>query len=212
MADFNYADYLTNLLILQYHNKPRAKATIKACTKWFPIDLIFAVRDGFSIDTAVGKQLDIIGKYIDVDRYYTNASSQPSTLSDDDFRKLLKLKAIVNTGSGTDYGIDSALRETFGSDIRAVDDIDANGHHTMSMTYYIRDTLQDLAYAAIQKGCLPKPLGVQLNSPVFVSEEDLFGFVTYTDQTHPFKTGFKDYEDRVDTDGEMLTFDRVRDL
>lgn len=65
--------YFTNLLILQYKNKPRAKATIEALTRnafsdtqnnIFPIE----VQNAYDLDTAVGEQLDVLGKYLGYDR------------------------------------------------------------------------------------------------------------------------------------------------
>lgn len=65
--------YFTNLLILQYKNKPKAKATIEALTRnafsdtqnnIFPIE----VQNAYNLDTAVGKQLDVLGKYLGYDR------------------------------------------------------------------------------------------------------------------------------------------------
>ena len=65
--------YFVNLLILQYRNKPKAKATIETLAehtfsdsqgKIFPLE----VQGSYSLDTAVGKQLDTIGKYIGYDR------------------------------------------------------------------------------------------------------------------------------------------------
>lgn len=65
--------YFTNLLILQYKNKPRAKATIETLTRnafsdtqnnIFPIE----VQNAYNLDTAVGKQLDLLGKYLGYDR------------------------------------------------------------------------------------------------------------------------------------------------
>lgn len=65
--------YFTNLLILQYKNKPKAKATIEALTrnafsdttgKIFPIE----VQNSYNLDTAVGTQLDVLGKYLGKDR------------------------------------------------------------------------------------------------------------------------------------------------
>lgn len=65
--------YFTNLLILQYKNKPKAKATIEALTrnafsdttgKIFPIE----VQNSYDLDTAVGTQLDVLGKYLGKDR------------------------------------------------------------------------------------------------------------------------------------------------
>ena len=64
-------DYYANLLIIQYRNQPKAKATIQAIVKAFIADnIILNIRDAFNIDTAVGVQLDTLGKYIGVNRYY----------------------------------------------------------------------------------------------------------------------------------------------
>jgi hypothetical protein len=61
--------YYSNLLILQYHDKPNAKAHVEAIARECIADqLISQVLNGFSIDTAIGKQLDIIGKYVGVPR------------------------------------------------------------------------------------------------------------------------------------------------
>ena len=61
--------YFTNLLILQYRNKPKAKATIETLATnlfsndtggIFPLD----VENAYDLDNASQKQLDVIGKYI----------------------------------------------------------------------------------------------------------------------------------------------------
>jgi len=66
-------DYYVNLLIVQYHGKPKARATIEAYVKEVIGDgILFDIRDAFSVDTAVGVQLDVIGKYVGVDRFYKN--------------------------------------------------------------------------------------------------------------------------------------------
>jgi len=66
-------EYFINLLILQYRNKPKARATIEALAratldggddKIFPIE----VQNAYDLDTATGKQLDVLGKYIGYDR------------------------------------------------------------------------------------------------------------------------------------------------
>ena len=65
-------DYYTNLLIVQYHSKPKAKATIELLVEEALVNnILFDIRDAFDIETAVGAQLDILGKYIGVDRNYT---------------------------------------------------------------------------------------------------------------------------------------------
>lgn len=65
-------EYYVNLLIIQYNNKPNAQATIAALINQLLADnVFFDVVNGYDIDTAVGAQLDIIGKYVGVDRFYT---------------------------------------------------------------------------------------------------------------------------------------------
>lgn len=70
-------DYYSNLLIIQYNDKPKAKATVELfVAAILGIDsnsgnqLIEAIRDGFDIDTAVGVQLDVAGKIVGVDRLF----------------------------------------------------------------------------------------------------------------------------------------------
>lgn len=67
-------EYYANLLIIQYNGKPKAQAHIK-----FLVDLIFAnvillqIQEAFDWRTAVGAQLDIIGKWVGVTRNYNGS-------------------------------------------------------------------------------------------------------------------------------------------
>lgn len=64
-------DYYVNLLIIQYHNKPKARATIEALVKEAVASGIFLdIRDAYSVETAVGVQLDVIGQYVGVNRFF----------------------------------------------------------------------------------------------------------------------------------------------
>ena len=64
-------DYYSNLLIIQYNGKQKASATIKMIANLILANLlILQIRDGFDWRTAVGVQLDIIGKWIGVTRDY----------------------------------------------------------------------------------------------------------------------------------------------
>lgn len=64
-----------NLLIVQYHDQPRAIATIKANIEILLSNmLLWKIRDCWDIDDTelcVGTQLDIIGKWVGLDRFYT---------------------------------------------------------------------------------------------------------------------------------------------
>jgi hypothetical protein len=67
----NLLEYYQNLLIIQYNGKNKASATIKMIANLILANLlILQVRDGFSWRTAVGYQLDIIGKWLGVTRDY----------------------------------------------------------------------------------------------------------------------------------------------
>lgn len=63
--------YYSNLLIIQYHNKPKAKALIELCmNEILASGVALDVLNGYDLETAVGHQLDILGKYIGTDRFY----------------------------------------------------------------------------------------------------------------------------------------------
>ena len=65
----NVENYYADLLIIQYRNKPKARATIKLGANLYMADgLIFDLNNILDIDTAVGPQLDIIGKILGCDR------------------------------------------------------------------------------------------------------------------------------------------------
>lgn len=64
--------YYTDLLIIQYNDRPKARATISLMVEEMLANgVITDIRDAFNIDTAVGEQLDILGKYIGLSRTYS---------------------------------------------------------------------------------------------------------------------------------------------
>lgn len=63
-------EYYTDLLIIQYNGKPRARATIRQLAEIMMMNgVFFDVLNGFNIETAVGKQLDVLGQYTGVSRF-----------------------------------------------------------------------------------------------------------------------------------------------
>lgn len=65
-------NYYVNLLIIQYHNQPKAKATIAALINSLISGAIaLQVLNGYDVYTAIGHQLDILGKYADINRFYS---------------------------------------------------------------------------------------------------------------------------------------------
>lgn len=64
-------NYYVNLLIIQYHDKPKARAVIALLIQMLWADMIiYQIRDAFDWKTAKGKQLDIIGAWLGVSRFY----------------------------------------------------------------------------------------------------------------------------------------------
>ncbi len=64
--------YYVNLLIIQYHDKPKAQATIALyADALLANNIMDDIQNAYSVETAVGKQLDVIGKYVGVSRYYS---------------------------------------------------------------------------------------------------------------------------------------------
>jgi len=69
--DILKTDEYTKLIIIQYKNKEKAYKTIKLFVKeLFANDIYFKVQDAFNLETAIGVQLDILGKYVGIDRFY----------------------------------------------------------------------------------------------------------------------------------------------
>lgn len=63
--------YYSNLLIIQYHNKPKAISEIELLSNTMTGDYLIAdLIDLLDVDIAVGQQLDFIGKIVGIDRFY----------------------------------------------------------------------------------------------------------------------------------------------
>lgn len=62
-------DFYTARLVLQYRTLPKATATMQILSRAGVAEMILSqIGPAFDLDTAVGKQLDIIGKYVGVPR------------------------------------------------------------------------------------------------------------------------------------------------
>jgi hypothetical protein len=62
-------EYYVDLLLYQYNNLPKAKATIDLLVGAILVDLLPKdIETAFDLETAIGSQLDIIGEYIGLNR------------------------------------------------------------------------------------------------------------------------------------------------
>jgi hypothetical protein len=142
------------------------------------ITLPLAVQDGFNLtgnNLAVGKQLDILGKYAGVTRSGIGLSGQAITLGDADFLQLILMAVAKNTSGSSLYDIQQILVKFFPGLIKVFDT------KNMSLNYYIATALGsfDLIEMVITQGVIPRPMAVNipfvLFSPII---DNFFGFRT----------------------------------
>ena len=241
-------NYYTGLLIIQYATQPKAQAHIALIATTLLASAIYLdVLNGYDLDTAVGIQLDVLGKYQDVDRYYTeidlenyfsytsysevNPDALPkfgysnylnfggydyngtltysdiveekNTLSDADFRTLIKLAIIQNTNDYSITGLDTAIFDLFGVTIHK------ESAQNMAMWYFIQDANTPLIQAIIAKKMLPSPMAVGLGI-AFVNSLGTFGFANYQTGQPSFAYGFSTYANYGTLPGQILTYDNLQ--
>lgn len=75
-------EYYADLLILQYRNKPKARETVKTGVDIYLGDgVVMQLADILNIDTAIGAQLDIIGKILGCPRNVPGINNQSKFFS-----------------------------------------------------------------------------------------------------------------------------------
>jgi hypothetical protein len=169
-------EYYVNLLIIQYANKAKARATIDALVRPVVMDKVtLDVQEGFNLDTAVGSQLDMIAKYVGVTRSASTLSGY-TTLSDEDFRTLIKFGVVQNNGESSLYEIQTKLNIFFAGFYSVYD------YKNMQMSYAIDTQVgsSQLAEMLVTQGLLPRPAGVSVSALIYIPNlSGIFGFCDY---------------------------------
>lgn len=218
--------YFSDLLILQYRNKPKAKATIETLAELafsdtegniFPIE----VQNSYNIDNASGKQLDVIGKYLGYDRilnfhvnevftfdeydesvplslgfsdYLKDKNTYPLleyryetfnyyTISDDTYRKVLKMLSLLKNRPLSLQNIDEVLEEVFEGLIYIQEQDKAITYHIAADLYSVLNT-QDKLNQFFQK-YFPRPMGCSISvvrDPLFLNLQTIGGAEDYVDE------------------------------
>ena len=187
MSTEDLKEYYADLLIQQYRGLPRAREHVKFLAG-LPVsdELPVAVRDAFGLETAIGVQLDVVGKYAGVVRTFGDI-----TLDDDDFRVLIKLAQFTNSNGSSTFDIQSVMNQYFAGKIFFID------YTHMRVGYFITlDTFsEDLAQVAILQDLLPYPMAVERAATIFAPTLDnFFGFRTYA-APNPNNTPMNSYGD-----------------
>lgn len=201
-TDQELINYYAGLLIVQYAGKPKAYATVQASAKPFVMNqLPLAVQNGFDLNTAIGKQLDILGKYIGISRN-GNSFTGPVTLNDDDYRILLKIKTVENFSGSSLSDIQTILTNNFGTALQVFDYAD------MEMGYAFDASIGSniLAEVFVRDGLLPKPMGVHLKALIYA--HDIHTFFKFRTYDYPITDGtsYNTY-DSYSMSSPWLTYD-----
>jgi hypothetical protein len=190
-------EYYASLLIIQYRNKPKAVATIETVAKLALIDqLPLSVQNAYSIGSAVGVQLDILGKYVGVTRNGFGFFAQPITLNDIDFATLIRLAIMSNNSGSSLADIQNLLFTFFPGQILVID------HKNMHMSYLINFSLgsNNLIQLLVTEDLLPRPMGVGITVVIYAANvTKFFGFQTYEvgpSNVSPFNTYSNYFLDR----------------
>lgn len=193
------AEYYKDLLIIQYENKEKARAEVGLhITTLLANDIISKVQDGYDIDTAIGVQLDVLGKYIGKDRLL-----EASELSDENYRFVLKLRILQNNIDHSHKSIDDGLFAFFG------DSLIMSAGANMTIAYFVDSANLNKASIAFSKGVLPRPMGVGITG-LIERDKKLFGFTNYNrSSVSDLSTGFTNYTDGFTKSGESLNYDKV---
>lgn len=165
-------DYV-DLLIKQYWEKPNAVAEIEAqAATWEKIrDIYNDFFTEFDLDTAIGAQLDILGKIVGLPR-----NDRIEFNDDEEYRFFLNLKIAQNNGSAFIVSDDkTSIQEViqFAFDKLAYV-LDAKD---MTLTLYIEDTFDITRLLLIlELKLLPKPQGVRYAVIMYETTGLPFGF------------------------------------
>lgn len=189
-----------DLLIVQYANKPRARATMAALVGQVVADgLLEGMGSHFDLNTADGKSLEILAEYrglkrnvygLDLTRAYFEMGEMSETnvelvdtdgfaryadtnvtgfflryrdflratyaMTDDELRRLIKMRAAFH-GSSLGLGeIDAILFQFFGDDVSFTDG------QNMTITYDGTSSSDSLFKIAKETGSFPKPAAVSM--------------------------------------------------
>ncbi len=157
------------------------------------VPLKLAVENGFNLigpNLAVGKQLDIIGKYVGVTRsalgFYENI-----TLNDADFHTLISMAIANNTLGSSLADIQGFLNRYFAGFIYVFD------YKNMRMSYIISSLVgsEGLLQLFITQKLLPRPMGVGISVLVTPQIDQFFGLCSYEQPVNNLVNPLNSYED-----------------
>lgn len=169
----DYTDNYAALIPAPFNGKPNAVAEIDLMSAGYEeiYNVIRAVATAFDVDSAVGDQLDIIGKIVGLRR-----NESALFTSNADYRFYIKCKIAQNNAVGymiSDNGnsLQDVILRLFDGKAHVVDD------QNMALKLIIDAAVdQALVLSALALGLLPKPQGVGYTVTVIQGAGNFFGF------------------------------------
>ncbi len=180
---------------------------VKISVNQTDLTLPLAVQDAFNLisingsKTAVGVQLDILGKYAGVKRT-VNTKTKTVNLDDTDFLTLIKFAIVKNNSGSSLYTIEKNLNMFFPGDFIVTD------FKTMNMSFIFGSSLgsSDLFLALIAEDLLPVPMAVGYSAIVPPVIDQFFGYVVYESDLLPHgNKPYNTYED-INYDWKYLQY------
>lgn len=138
------------------------------------IPLVQAIQNAYDPRTAIGAQLDVIGKYVGVSRQGYNFSG-PMTLTDTEFQTLIRFAILQNNAGSSLQDIQNAILNSFPGALSVFDHLD------MRLSYFFDQSIGSnlLAEFIVKARLLPKPMGVAISTLVYApANVKFFGFRT----------------------------------
>jgi Protein of unknown function (DUF2612) len=202
-------DYYSNLLLSQYNGLPLATGMVQAfVTPIIMNQLPNLILNGFEIGTAVGPQLDVLGKYVGVTRSGLGLNQQPITLDDSDFTTLIMIGIVNNNlpaytqtvlsdyleGPSSNY-VNSLYPQAGGYSLFAIDlflqtffpgTIFCYDNLNMELNYLVTSAAvatENLFQMIVTQNLLPQPMGVAIASTIYLKKAGLFSMVSYSQFT-----------------------------
>lgn len=205
------------LITAEHADKPNYMATLSFVLQPFADDIavLNTFTSSYDVDTAVGAQLDIIGKWVNASRNITTAitgvyfsldttglgfdqgqwfnpfspTTQLAQLADTDYRRLIKFKILINQWDGSAQQVYSAWNSAFtGTGLTLIlQDIPG-----MRMAYGLLGTPDALTRQLFLGGYYaPRPSGVQIVYFMLpsVAATPFFGFDAQNANVAGFDTG-----------------------
>lgn len=158
----------------QHQSAPRYMATVKALLEKLDDghEVLKSMPEAFSLDQAVGNQLDILGMIAGIDRRYTLDAlpGAAELLDDDSFREVIRTKIIQNQWDGRGQ----SFQEIWNTAFRYV--VQASWYDNQDMTVDINidgQIPQDLVRLIRNGFYIPRPAGVGMN--IIVTDRDYIG-------------------------------------